>query len=151
MLLVSLSRVRKGADIRILPLTHDNDINHIKDLKWDEDLEIWLEGYKTLSRKWSKDICVRYLQEKANSFRKDSEDHKSLLSSRLPNQVAIAKSLRNSNKRVNSNKRTIATVKQQQKETSNKKKKSSTTSILQPKRISTEVATGLEWLCNLLI
>ena len=84
MLLVALSRVSQGNDIRILPLIDKNGLDYLMRLKYDEDLEIWMAGFDEETRMWSKERSIEFLTEKAKRIQQHKQDARVKTKSKLP-------------------------------------------------------------------
>ena len=70
MLIVALSRVEDGKNIRILPILTDNELDYLKDLTYDEDYEIWFNGFDD-DNIWKAEKSRNYLESKI--FKRDHE------------------------------------------------------------------------------
>jgi len=84
MLLVALSRVSKGDDIRILPLQEENGLDYLMKLKYDEDLEIWMEGFDPNTRRWDSKRSIEFLQAKSIQIQKRKQDARMKMQSNIP-------------------------------------------------------------------
>jgi hypothetical protein len=70
MLIVALSRVKEGKNIRIIPLLSENELNYLKNLTYDEDYEIWFNGFDKLDNIWKPQKSRDYLEFKIFEFDK---------------------------------------------------------------------------------
>ena len=64
-ILVALSRVKSGEDYRIFPLFSGHNLEHLKNIKMDEDLAVWMAGFKATfpgaPKVWNPERCKQFV------------------------------------------------------------------------------------------
>ena len=68
MLLMALTRVVDGDNMRILNLLENENLDYLKSLSYNEDLEIWLNGFDTEGN-WKAELSKMYLENKKNQLK----------------------------------------------------------------------------------
>lgn len=59
-LYTGITRVRKGSDLKILPVSPGHTLQHLIKLKLDQKLTCWLHGFDPLTARWSRDKAKLY-------------------------------------------------------------------------------------------
>ena len=101
MLLMALTRVVNGDNMRILNVLENENLDYLKSLSYNEDLEIWLNGFDEEGN-WNAELSKNYLQNKRNKLK---EEIKCTMKKRKYDDTDLKKSLGKSTSSKRSNPR----------------------------------------------